>query len=94
MICATSFADSVRRLLDQVSRSSRRHRAFAGRKSSQLTLNHKLFLCRGAAPVVIPHRADGEGPHAEIARHLKRGKRSTTQLRGKFFGSSEIDLSL
>ncbi len=43
MICATSFAD-LARWAGQVCSSPRRHRAFAGRKSNRLPLNHKWFL--------------------------------------------------
>jgi hypothetical protein len=36
-----------------VGRSPRRHRAFAGRKSSRLTLNHKWFLFALSIVIVI-----------------------------------------
>jgi hypothetical protein len=55
LICPTSLADLVQPLPDQVGRSSRRLQAFAGRKSSQLTLNNKWFSVGGglAAPRAI-----------------------------------------
>ena len=52
MICSTSFAD-LARFAGQVSRSSRRPRAFAGRKISWLPLNNNWFLLPKSFVIVL-----------------------------------------